>query len=76
MDDDRERNEEGQYTPAYSDEEIVDAVKKNEPASTQEIAAEFDMARQSADYRLRKLADQGVINKNKIGNSLSWSIPK
>ena len=76
MGDSRDRNEEGQYEPAYTDEEIVDAVKKHEPASTQEIASEFDIARQSADYRLRKLADQGIIDKNKIGNSLSWTVPK
>ncbi|ATW88351.1 helix-turn-helix protein [Halohasta litchfieldiae] len=74
MDEDRHRNEDGQYEPAYSDEDILSAVRKHEPAATQEIANEFDIARQSADYRLRKLVKQGTVNKKKVGNSLVWSI--
>lgn len=73
MDDDRERDSSGQYQPEYSDTEIIRAVEKHEPAGTQEIADELDIARQSADYRLRKLEDQGKLSVKKVGGTLVWS---
>jgi predicted transcriptional regulator len=73
MGEERERDEQGQYTSSYSDAEILDIVEQYEPASTKQIAEELNIARQSADYRLRKLLDQGSVSKKKIGNSLAWS---
>lgn len=69
---DRERNEQGQYAPTYSDAELLAAVEQYEPASTKQVADEFGMTRQSADYRLRKLLEQDAVSKKKIGNSLAW----
>ncbi len=54
---DRERNEGGQFEPEYTDEEVIEAVAENEPAGTTEVADEPGIARQSADYRLRRLLD-------------------
>lgn len=57
----------------HSDQEYLDAVREYEPASTSEVAEAVGVARQSADYRLRKLAEQGKVTSKKIGNSLAWS---
>jgi predicted ArsR family transcriptional regulator len=73
MDEDRERNEGGRFEPEHTDEEVLDAVRKHEPAGTKEVADELGIARQSADYRLRRLLDEGRVSKKKVGNSLVWS---
>lgn len=70
----RERNDHGRYTAKHSDNEIVNAVREHEPAGTQEIADEIGIARQSADYRLRRLEEAGHISKKKVGRSLIWSV--
>lgn len=58
----------------HSDEEYIDAVHEHEPAGTKEVADTVGVARQSADYRLRQLEDQGLVASKKIGNSLAWSV--
>lgn len=58
----------------HSDEEYLDAVREQEPAATSEIAEVVGVARQSADYRLRKLEDERKVTSKTIGNSLSWSL--
>ena len=73
MDEDRERNEGGRFEPEHTDEEVLDAVQKHEPAGTKEVADELGIARQSADYRLRSLLDEDRVSKKKVGNSLVWS---
>ncbi|ELY76174.1 winged helix-turn-helix transcriptional regulator [Natrinema pallidum] len=73
MDEDRERNEDGRFEPEHTDEEVFNAVRKHEPAGTKEVADELGIARQSADYRLRRLLDNGRVSKKKVGNSLVWS---
>jgi len=73
MDEDRERNEGGRFEPEHTDEEVLDAVRKHEPAGTKEVADELGIARQSTDYRLRRLLDEGRVSKKKVGNSLVWS---
>lgn len=74
MNDDRERDESGQFEVEHTDDEIIQAVRLNEPAGTQEVADELGIARQSADYRLRKLLNQGRVEKKMIGNSLAWEV--
>lgn len=58
----------------HADREYLDAVRELEPAATSEIAEAVGVARQSADYRLRKLEDRGSVTSKKIGNSLAWSL--
>lgn len=58
----------------YSDEEYITAVRIHEPAATTEVAETVGVARQSADYRLRQLEDEGLVESKKIGNSLAWSV--
>lgn len=71
---DWERNEGGQFETEYTNEEVMEAVAENEPASTTEVADELGIARQSADYRLRRLLDDERVSKKKVGNSLVWSV--
>ncbi|ELY83434.1 winged helix-turn-helix domain-containing protein [Natrinema gari] len=73
MGEDRERNEGGQFVPEHTDEDVLNAVREYEPAGTKEVADELGIARQSADYRLRRLLDEGQVSKKKVGNSLVWS---
>jgi predicted transcriptional regulator len=74
MGEERERNESGRFEPEFTDEEVISAVRVHEPAGTKEIADELGIARQSADYRLRRLLEEGRVSKKKVGNSLVWSI--
>ena len=70
--DDKDRDDQGQYKPKYSDKEFLKAVEKNEPAGTSEVADELGIARQGADYRLRRLEKEKKVSKKKVGNSLVW----
>ena len=70
-----ERDEGGRYKPERSDAEVLDAVRTHSPAATSEVADELGIARQSADYRLRKLADANRVNHKKIGAAAVWSLP-
>lgn len=71
------RDEEtGRFTPAVSDDEVLEAVRTHEPAATSEVAEELGIARQSADYRLRQLLDRGDVERKKIGASAVWFLPE
>lgn len=61
-------------TDRHSDEEYLEAVREHEPAATTEVADEVGVARQSADYRLRRLENEGRVRSTRIGNSLAWSV--
>jgi predicted transcriptional regulator len=75
MTDKRERNAEtGQYVPKVSDDEILEAVHEHEPAGTTEVGDAVGLARQNADYRLRKLAEEDRVTKKMVGNSLVWFV--
>jgi len=68
------RDERGQFTPQYDDEEILDAVRNHEPAGTSEVADALGCTTQNADYRLRKLRDAGRVESKKVGRSLVWTL--
>ena len=70
-----DRNNEGRFTQQHTDADVVAAVRAHEPAATSEVASELGIARQSADYRLRKLRDSGRVSSKKIGASLVWFSP-
>lgn len=74
MTEDRKRNNRGRFEPKKTDKEVIEAVRKHQPAGTAEVAKELNIERQSADYRLRKLEKQGRVNSKKIGRSLAWSV--
>ena len=70
------RNECGQFTPQYDDEEVLDAVRDHEPAGTSEVADALGCTTQNADYRLRKLRDAGRVESKKVGRSLVWTLSR
>lgn len=56
----------------HSEEEYIVAVRANEPASTSEVAEAVGVSRQGADWRLRKIEENGDVHSKKIGASLVW----
>lgn len=69
-----ERDERGRFVQKHTDDDVLAAVGKHEPAATSEVAAELGIERPSADYRLRRLEDTGRVTSKKIGNSLAWRL--
>ena len=69
------RGNDGRFTPKQTAEDILEAVDTHEPAATSEVASELGVTRQSVDYRLRKMRDEGVVLSKKIGASLVWYLP-
>jgi len=59
---------------AHDEEDYVEAVRENTPATTQDVADAVGVTRQGADHRLRTLEESGVVASRMIGNSLVWSI--
>lgn len=59
----------------HTDEEYVQAVAGHEPAGTVEVADAVGVTRQSADYRLRQLREEGRVNSKKVGGVLVWTLP-
>lgn len=56
----------------YEDGEFLDAVEENQPAATSEVAEAVGCPRRTADYRLRKLREEGAVESKMAGNSLVW----
>lgn len=59
----------------YDDSEFVRAVQENQPASTSEVGDAVGCPRRTADYRLRKLREEGEVESKMVGNSLVWFLP-
>jgi predicted transcriptional regulator len=70
------REKTGEISQKYADDEYLNAVRENEPAGTSEVAEAVGVERQSADYRLRKLEDEGHVNSKMVGNSLVWMVER
>jgi|APHM01.1.fsa_nt_gi hypothetical protein len=71
----KERAANGDWTSVISDSEVIEAVEKNEPAGTSEVANEIQMSRQGADRRLKILLndeDTDILQRKKIGASVVW----
>jgi predicted transcriptional regulator len=56
----------------YEDEAFIEAVRESQPASTSEVGERVGCPRRTADYRLRKLRDEGQVDSKMAGNSLIW----
>lgn len=63
----------------YSDEDVIEAVRsvnaKGEYPTTNNVADELGCTRQAADFRLRRLRDEGEVESERVGNSMMWSVP-
>jgi DNA-binding Lrp family transcriptional regulator len=60
----------------YPDDDFVAAVERHAPASTSEVADSVGCTRRNADYRLRRLAEQGRVDRKKIAATQVWSPAK
>lgn len=75
MTDDRARDREsGRYEREYSDEEFVRAVRENAPVGTGDVAEYVGCHHKLAYKRLTRLEDEGVVESQKVGRSLIWSL--
>ena len=72
--DDRRDSETGRYTPDFSDDELLEAVKANEPAGTTELADIFNCSQQAAYQRLTQLEEEGSINSKLVGGAKVWML--
>jgi len=64
----------GQIQKEYDDEEFINPVRDNEPATTKEVMDVVGISRTAALYRLDKLEDEGVLTSKEAGTSLVWMI--
>jgi DNA-binding Lrp family transcriptional regulator len=69
----KQNDDNGQWEGRHTDADVVDALAEQEPAGTADVAAALDVTRQAADYRLRRLRDDGRVVSDKIGGVLVWS---
>lgn len=56
----------------YEDDVFIEAVREAQPASTSEVGEEVGCPRRTADYRLRKLREEGQVDSKMVGGSLIW----
>jgi hypothetical protein len=56
----------------YSDEQFEQAVRKNSPASTSEVAETVDCTRQLADTRLKELVESTELEHKQIAKVSVW----
>lgn len=70
-----ERDQSGRYKAEHTDEDVIAAIRAHSPAATSEVADDLGIARQSADYRLQKLANAGQVNHKMVGGSAVWTLP-
>lgn len=75
MSDERKRDETGQFQSEFDDEYIIEVIGGLQPtAGTSDIAEKLGVTRQSADYRLRKLQEEGRIKSETVGRTLIWFV--
>lgn len=72
--DNRRDSETGRYTPDFTDDELLEAVKANEPAGTTELADIFNCSQQAAYKRLTQLEEDGSINSKLVGGTKVWML--
>ena len=58
----------------YTDEDILEAVHSVKTATTTSVADELNCTRPAADYRLRRLRDEGRVEATMVGNTLVWRL--
>ena len=74
VEDDRRDPETGRYTPEITDDELLQAVKANEPAGTTELADIFNCSQQAAYQRLTQLEKEGLVSSKLVGGAKVWML--
>lgn len=72
----RKRDEEsGKYRTSYRDEDFLEAIQvADTQPSTPEIADTLGCANRTALVRLHELADEGEVERRKVGAVNLWSV--
>lgn len=56
------------------EEDYFEAIRDHSPATTSEIAEAVGVTRQGADYRLRRLQEEGKVDSQMVGNTIIWTV--
>ena len=65
--------ETGQFESKYSDDEFLNALQELDGmGGTSEVAEMVDCPTRTAFNRLDRLAEEGEIDKRKVGGSVAW----
>ncbi len=59
---------------SYDDDDFLEAVSENEPATTKEVMDAVGCSRKGALYRLRNLEDEAMLKSKEAGTSLVWMV--
>ena len=70
-----QRDDHGRFVPEYTDEGLLDAIRRYNSAGTSGVAGAVGCTTQNADYRLRQLEDMARVESKKVGRSLVWTLP-
>jgi len=74
VDEDRRDPETGRYTPAFTDDELLQALEEHEPAGTAELADIFDCSQPGAYQRLTQLEQKGLVASKLVGGTKVWML--
>ena len=74
MEDDQRDPDTGQYTPRFTDEQLVQFIQTNEPVGTGVVADNFECSQPAAYKRLTELEETGEIKSDLIGGSRFWRL--
>lgn len=75
MTNDKRDAETGRFASKHDRSDFVAALRALDGrAGTKAVAEEADVAYSTTDYYLRQLADEGEINREKVGNANLWVI--
>lgn len=68
-------NPSGTNEPQTTAEEIMEIMEPGEPYSASEIGESFDLAHGTIHHRLNKMAEDGLIEKKKLGHrTVVWML--
>ena len=68
------RDEEGQFSETYPDENFTSAVQSLDVASTQNVADEVGCSYDLAYRRLKALEDEGEVVSEEVGSAFVWTM--
>jgi len=67
-----DRDDEGQFSEKYPDEDFLSAVEELEVASTQKVADKVGCSYNLAYQRLKRLEEMGEVEGEEVGPSFVW----
>lgn len=73
MEDDQRDPDTGQYTPRFTDEQLLRFIEDNEPVGTGSVADEFECSQPAAYKRLTQVEEKGDVKSQMIGGSRIWT---